>query len=872
VWTDGTKLAVVATHGSAVLIWNSMPRRDHQPPDLVLRPRDAGTPRNITSDGSTFFALSDHNNGPASRPATMVWRPFPTRGTDEPVFQWGEWIKGTITRDGPFIAAGGRSIFIWTELPRDEQVDANVVLRPPSYRNGDGPDAVVASGRLYVCNYNGNTVLGWNSLPTRDHEPPDFAIGSDHPEQDPWAENYFIQNPVVATDGKSLFVSSDFDRKMFVWRSLPDESGAKPDLVFHLPEGPWDSELHGQTLALAGRNTVYVWRKLPLDGEPPDLTLAGRIGSVRLEELTGVAFDDRYFYLADRRSETISVWDGIPTSEQEPRFTLAMRSPGRLTSDGQYLAAAPFEGQTFQWWRVGELGQRAEAIPFGRPGQFNLPSECLMAGGRVFVANRSFNRVDVWNRIDDALAGGPADAMLGAADGNDRKPAIGRNRLFMPGSLAFDGSRLWVGEFKFSARIVRFSPVSASPVAAQSAAAPPPPRVRPAIDRSAPSTSQDAGQGRRPRQPTTRADGTLDLATLWSQGRAAGRGPVRFTHSPMRLADIERLTPYGLMVGGHVCPIDHGYFYPKALKPGQEHFDVFAPADGFVVQVGHRTQLTGSSDRDRPYDDYALVIEHSSTFYTQYDLLTKLDAAILDRLDAPVRERFARKEMGPAIAVRIPVRAGQPIGKVGGRSLDFGVVNTEVRLPGFLNPRLYGHYAWRVHVVDPFDYFHEPLKSELLKLNPRKTKPYFGKIDYDVDGRLVGNWFLAGSGGYPGDHRDPRGYWMGHLAFAYHHIDPSLLIVSIGDFDGRPRQFAVRGNGPDPADVSVETGPVKYELVYAPINSSGESIELPTELRGVQGVMLVQLVENRRVKLEVFPRKASSEVSGFTTAATTYER
>jgi hypothetical protein len=56
-----------------VLIWNSIPTHDNQPPDLVLRPPETGTPRNITSDG-TFFALSDHHHGQQSRPATMVWR------------------------------------------------------------------------------------------------------------------------------------------------------------------------------------------------------------------------------------------------------------------------------------------------------------------------------------------------------------------------------------------------------------------------------------------------------------------------------------------------------------------------------------------------------------------------------------------------------------------------------------------------------------------------------------------------------------------------------------------------------------------------------------------------------------------------------
>jgi hypothetical protein len=458
VWTDGTKLAVVATHGSAVLIWNSFPTRNNQPPDFVLRPDGAGTPRNVTSDGKTFFAVSDHNYGDHSRPATMVWNSFPTSASQPPDWTWREWVKGSFTPGGGLAVAGIQSIYLFDQPPRDAETDADVVLRPQTYRNGDGPDAVVANGRLYVCTYNGNHLLGWNALPTRDHQPADFALGSERTDQDTWAENFFIQNPVVATDGKSLFVTSDFDRKMFVWRNLPDESGAKPDLVMHLPDGPWDNELHGSTLALAGRSSVSIWRKLPLNGEPPDIVLNRRIGSAELGELTGVAFDNQYFYLSDRRHECIYVWEGIPNGDSEPKFILEMRSPGRLTSDGKYLCAAPFEGNGIQLWRVSELSSRAQPLTLGGRGQFNLPSECLIADGRLFVCNRSFNRVDVWNRVADALAGRPADALLGATGAQDRKPGIGRNKLFMPGSLAWGGGYLWVGEFKFSTRILRFSP------------------------------------------------------------------------------------------------------------------------------------------------------------------------------------------------------------------------------------------------------------------------------------------------------------------------------------------------------------------------------------------------------------------------------
>ncbi|MBI5396174.1 MAG: hypothetical protein HZA91_12835 [Verrucomicrobia bacterium] len=457
VWTDGKKLAVVATHGAAVLIWNSLPARDNQPPDMVLRPRNAGTPRNVTSDGN-WFAVSDHNNGERSRPGTMVWRAFPTEAAQEPDFTWGEWLKGTFTPDRKLIMAGIRSIYIWNEAPRDNGTDAAVMLRPDSYRNGDGPDAVIAGGRLYVCSYNGNNVLVWNSAPTRDDQPPDFALGSDTPEQDTWAEDFFIQNPVVATDGRSLLVSSDFNRKMFVWRSLPDESAAKPDLVFHLPEGPWDNALHGSTLALAGKRTVYVWKKPPLNGEPPDVELSGRIGSIELQEITGVALDDRYFYLSDRQAGAIYVWEGIPARDSEPKFTLSVERPGRLSSDGTHLAAAPFEGQSVSLWRVADLRSDARPTRIGGHGRFNLPGKCIVSHGHLFVADTGFHRVHVWHRVEDALAGRPADALLGARDDSDRDAGIGRASLFMPGTVAFGGGYLWVGEFKFSTRILRFGP------------------------------------------------------------------------------------------------------------------------------------------------------------------------------------------------------------------------------------------------------------------------------------------------------------------------------------------------------------------------------------------------------------------------------
>jgi hypothetical protein len=40
---------------------------------------------------------------------------------------------------------------------------------------------------------------------------------------------------------------------------------------------------------------------------------------------------------------------------------------------------------------------------------------------------------------------------------NAGRPETGRSTLFWPGAPVFDGSYLWLGEFKFSNRLLRFS-------------------------------------------------------------------------------------------------------------------------------------------------------------------------------------------------------------------------------------------------------------------------------------------------------------------------------------------------------------------------------------------------------------------------------
>jgi hypothetical protein len=97
----------------------------------------------------------------------------------------------------------------------------------------------------------------------------------------------------------------------------------------------------------------------------------------------------------------------------------------------------------------------------GGHGVFNQPQNAILSRGSLFVADTGYNRVHIWKYVSDAVVGKAADVILSNniwnVSGPDYPPLRLQNALFWPAGLAFDGSYLWVGEFKFGDRILRFS-------------------------------------------------------------------------------------------------------------------------------------------------------------------------------------------------------------------------------------------------------------------------------------------------------------------------------------------------------------------------------------------------------------------------------
>ncbi len=366
--------------------------------------------------------------------------------------------------------------------------------------------------------------------------------------------------------------------------------------------------------------------------------------------------------------------------------------------------------------------------------------------------------------------------------------------------------------------------------------------------------------------------GRSDLGSQLSGGKCQGTGTKEFGSPPMNLADVGSIIPLGLMTNGHVTPIDHIYFSPKHFSGPRDEYPVFAIADGTIVGIQHRTSDMANAHHGQPTNEYRIVVEYSCSFYSYFDLITSLSPDIVSKAGNIDKQNNS---------LRIPIQEGQEVGRIGGQTLDFAVWNKDVTLKGFIVPAHYREELWKIHTEDPFKYFKKPIKDQILALDQRTAEPREGKIDYDIDGKLVGTWFKEGSGGYDWAKTHQDSFWTTQLSIVYDHLDPTQIRFSIGDYGGKPLQFGVKSNTPDPATVDKNSGLVKYELVsYRYYGPDGTPWDQQTPIKNiqsknetsVQGVVLVQVLEGRKIKFEVFPGKSAEQVSTFTDKAQIYER
>jgi hypothetical protein len=240
--SDGRVLVVADTDNNRVLIWNSIPTSNNQPADVVV--------------GQANFDTNSIPSGNVPNNKSL-------RGPQ------GVWIQ-----NGRLYIADTQNhrVLIFNSIPTQNGAAADLVLGQPDFTTFVEPDltqarveakatnvinpvSVTSDGvRLFVSDLGHNRVLVWNSIPTTNQQPADFALGQldvtsaisndvrrlceplrkDSAGNDvfPGRCNATMDFPRFAlSDGRRLFVADGGNDRVLIWNTMPTRNGQPADIV-----------------------------------------------------------------------------------------------------------------------------------------------------------------------------------------------------------------------------------------------------------------------------------------------------------------------------------------------------------------------------------------------------------------------------------------------------------------------------------------------------------------------------------------------------------------------------------------------------------------------------------------------------------------
>jgi hypothetical protein len=279
--TDGTHFILTDSSNNRVLIWNSIPIKNQQIPDLVL--------------GQPDFLSGAVNNTPGA-PGTVS-----AQSIKSP--------QDAIFADGKVIVTdhGNNRFLIWNSMPTSNQQPADLVLGSNSMNVAgvflctsttfnDTRSEMYFNGKFFAGDLNNHRVLIWNTFPTQNGQAadvvlgqPDFVTGGPNPAA---ANN--LSFPVrMWTDGKRLAVSDYNNNRVLIWNSIPKINQQPADLVLGQPD------LNSGVI----NNTP---------GSPGTISLQGLWGPF------GILWDSNNFFVTDEANNRVLIWNSFPTTNQQP--------------------------------------------------------------------------------------------------------------------------------------------------------------------------------------------------------------------------------------------------------------------------------------------------------------------------------------------------------------------------------------------------------------------------------------------------------------------------------------------------------------------------------------------------------------------------
>ena len=238
---------------------------------------------------------------------------------------------------------------------------------------------------------------------------------------------------------------------------------------------------------------------------------------------------------------------------------------------------------------------------------------------------------------------------------------------------------------------------------------------------------------------------------------------------------------------------------------------------------------------------------------------------------------------------RIAVSAGDILGQHhNGFKVDFSLTDlTREEVHGSVDPPFVAvpdGEGGKSFNRNPLEYFDEPLRSSLTDKSLRTVEPRGGFFAYDIHGTAQGSWFQEGTGGVSGVtsavYNPYEHYSFGHLALIPDSLEPFRLRVGIGDGfqdDDQAHIWGVTGDAPEFNTVTPESGRTTYEIRQtlpcdgSPITVRGRARNFGCNAHKM-GTLLIELLDARTMRVEVFFNVSPTSGPTFTGNARTYVR
>jgi hypothetical protein len=309
----------------------------------------------------------------------------------------------------------------------------------------------------------------------------------------------------------------------------------------------------------------------------------------------------------------------------------------------------------------------------------------------------------------------------------------------------------------------------------------------------------------------------LDAGELASCPPWTGTVEPLFTGPLVPLDQLVAIQPLGdLSPPGHTLPTHHTYWDNATLRDSSGRpivtglMNVLAPGPIHVVGLIYSPSKDDFEVRMRPCREVLMYLDHIKRLSPA--LQAAFDAGRLDLFG----EVFAVTDLRLDAGAPIGVGGGTPFdedGRIQGSSgINVGLIDMRRPERPFANPARYrlseivepllllelppedaariarDFPPRRTQQFCPLDYFAESLRTQYSALlgsydgsTRRTTEPRCGDLVHDVAGTLQGNWFEDKPADGFGPEYSNDGDESRLLAFAPDHVNPTTLLLSIGE-------------------------------------------------------------------------------------------